>query len=526
MNGSILKSNLLFCKCFFIATLLMVGLPADGWSKTHYHWVQLVAGKQQAGRWLPGVSVRAIVDAQDGCPALYATAEMKKGNLLFTLTERAKQGSVAKGKEFAEIKVCEHLLQPDDPLLQQFTTGYLKQDKKATPVVLPDLSKGGVPLGQLITSGCTGCRDDKAQYCSEKAASTEKKGDAALPWLFGDLNVRASSAAGDGIPPLWIHLGDMRYSGQKNGFADAWKKSEDKQGEKNLGWKEEMFEPTAALMEKGFSIILRGNHEGCFIPGSPWNNSDWQDRGEAWFYFFGQGNQQCSTLIQADDIAPPFVVDAVVYGGSVSKPVPTQKQLRMVLLDTVRTGDNRDKDPKETEKLYKKQFSTVAKTLLSTEKPAWIFQHIPVYELNSKKGKLEEDGTMTQALEKSDLQANRAGLAVVASAHLHKLNLIRADLQPTQITVGNGGVALSGTPGSQCQVQGKAGLLGMQSSRFGYLHARFAVTGEQVEATYELPLFKPAWGTVQEEQKVTCTGQGNQLFQPVCQPVSWEACQK
>ncbi|MBF0584422.1 MAG: hypothetical protein HQL80_09335, partial [Magnetococcales bacterium] len=111
--------------CVGLATA--VGQPAQGWAKTHYHWVQLVEGKQVAGQWLPGVSVRAIVDDQDGCPPLYATPEMKKEQLLFTLTERPKQGSVATGKGFAEIKVCEHLLQPEDPLLQKFTTGYLKR---------------------------------------------------------------------------------------------------------------------------------------------------------------------------------------------------------------------------------------------------------------------------------------------------------------------------------------------------------------------------------------------------------------
>lgn len=515
MNSSGIRVSLLLFIGFFLGVALM---PVSGWSKTYYHWVQLVEGKPVAGRWLPGVSVRAIVEAEDACPILYATAEMKKGDPLFTLTERAKQGSVAKGKGFAEIKVCEHQMQPDDPLLQRFTTGYLKRDKKAVPVVLPDLSQGGMPLGQLITSGCTGCRDEKAQYCSEKAAKSEKKGDTALPWLFGELNAHASRGAGDGIPPLWVHLGDMRYSGQKNGVADSWKKSEDK-----LGWREEFFEPTAPFMEKGFSIILRGNHEGCFIPGSPWNHSDWQDRGEAWFYFFGQGNQQCSSLIQTNDMAPPFAMDAVVYGGGVSKPVPTQKQVRMIFLDTVRTGDNRDSDPKKSEALYKEQFDLVAKKWVSGEKPAWLFQHIPVYELN-KKGKLEEDGTMIQALQRAQWQSGLSHVAMVASAHLHQLNVIRADQQPTQVTVGNGGVALSGRPGSQCRAEGKSGLFGLQSSRFGYLNVRFALRGEQVEATYELPLFKPVWGPLQEEQRITCTGQGDQLFRPVCPTKDWEVC--
>ncbi|MEO5349202.1 MAG: metallophosphoesterase [Magnetococcus sp. YQC-3] len=483
-------------------------LPAAGWSKTHYHWVQLVAGKPQGGALLPGVSVRAIVDHADGCPALYATAEMKKGSELFPLQERPKQGEVAKGKRFAEIKVCEHLLQPDDKLLQTFTTGYLPDGKRAIPVLLPDLSKGGLPLAQMITSGCSGCRDGKDQHCSDKAVQKGKSD--APPWLYEELNKRAAKEAGDGIPPLWIHLGDMRYSGQKgsDGVADAWSKPG-----KLLGWKEELFEPTAKLMEKGFVVMLRGNHEGCFVKESEWDKSGWQDRGEGWFYFFGVGDQQCSTVAKQGDVVAPFGFDAVVYGGTPAKPVVTQKQVRMVMMDTVRTGDGRDKNPQESAKIYQKQFDLVAKNLTSAEKPLWIFEHIPAYEL-TKKEKLDDDSALFKGLQQSSLQAAPGKPSVITSAHLHQLSLVRAGSGPLQMTVGNGGVAL--TPVNNCAVAGKADLLGVHASYFGYLHTRFMVNGGQVQAKYEMPLFKSEAGPLQEALKITCTGEANQPFQPVC----------
>ncbi|MBF0161070.1 MAG: metallophosphoesterase [Magnetococcales bacterium] len=492
-----------------LTVLLLLLLPAEGWSAIHYHWVQLIEGKQHKGRFLPKVSVRAIVDHKEECPDLYATTDLKKDKILFSMKKRHKQGALDKENRFAEIKVCEHTLQPDDKLLQTFTTGYLANGSKAIPVLLPDLSQGGVPLAQLITSGCSGCRDGKAQYCSEQAAREGKKG--ALPWLYGAMSGRAATEAGDGIPPLWIHLGDMRYSGQKEGVADSWQRSEGK-----LGWKEELFEPTATLLEKSWVVMMRGNHEGCFVPGNDWDKTDWKDRGEGWLYFFGSSEHSCSQLAKdRHDVLPAFAMDAVIHGGSVAKPQPTKQQARLMILDTARTGDGRDKAKEETRKLYTKQFDWVAEHLPPSGSSTWLFQHIPAYEWNTKKGEAEET-IVTKAVKDSRLHGKWAQVAAVVSAHKHQFNLIRAHSQPTQITVGNGGVALSGPPGKSCEMAGKGDLLGTVAVGFGYLHARFAVAGEQVQATYTTPLFKPEWGPLQESQRVACTGTASQAWQPVC----------
>ncbi|MEO5362826.1 MAG: hypothetical protein H7838_04295 [Magnetococcus sp. DMHC-8] len=519
------KRSILSFHCFLIIMALWVGTPATGWARTHYHWVQLVAGQHKNGHWLPGVSVRAVVDQKDACPSLFAKPEMKKNDALFALTERPKRGAVARGDQFADIKMCEHTLPPDDKLLEKFTTAYLPGDNKAIPVRLPDLSGGGVPFSQLITSGCTGCRDAKEQYCSATAPADDKKTKhSALPWLYGDLMARAANEAGEDLPPLWIHLGDMRYSGQKEGVEDSWKQSKHK-----LGWKEELFEPTANLLTKSFVVMLRGNHEGCFVKGNDWDRSNWQDRGEAWFYFFGTGDQRCETVAtQWHDVVPPFAMDALVHGSSATKPAKTARRVRLILLDTVRTGDGRDKSPDDTKKLYKHMFDTVAREFvheLPADQPAWLFEHIPAYELDTKKGEVDHN-VVTKALHDSRLQADLAKVAMVNSAHLHQFSLIRTNAKPTQITVGDGGVALSGHPGSSCEVAGKEDLLGMQSIHFGYLHARLTVENTEVKARYEIPLFRPEPGTLQEARRIVCTGDSKNPLRPVCQKVpSQPACQ-
>ena len=507
--------------CWFIgmAIGMGLGLPTPGWARMQYHWVQLIENRQENGRFLPAVSVRAIVDPQDRCPSLYATTGLNLGAVLFPLHERPQQGSVANGGRFAAIKLCEQTLSPDDKQLQTFTVGYLPDNGHALPVVLPDLSRGGVPLSQLITSGCTGCRDNKAQYCAANPEQSPKKSKAdALPWLFADLSRQAARELGADIPPLWIHLGDVRYAGQKKDIADAWQTTEGK-----LGWEEEFFAPARPLLEKSFAVLLRGNHEGCFVAGNTWNHADWQDRGEAWLYFFGAEGEQCDAVAtRMNDLIPPFAWDAVVYGGSVAQPLPTPQRVRLILMDTVRTGDRRDQQPEVTKKLYQEQFDQMARDFvqpLPADQSAWIFSHIPFYEWHLKKSK-QADSVVTEALRASRLHDYLAKIALVTSAHDHQFNLIQAPAQPTQMIVGNGGVALSGRPGTRCEMNGEAGLTGMQAIHFGYLHVRFMVDNTHIQAQYAMPLFKPEPGPLQEALRVTCTGEGKNLFRPICPPGS------
>ena len=542
------KHYLLFPMGMLIGMMVWMGMPVEGWSAIQYHWVQMIGGQTRpGGAVLPVVSVRLVVDNSDACQNIQAYKDVKMTDKLpLSFAERPKRGAV-QSSGFAEIKVCEYVVvPPNDTLLQGFHTLYLTNGAGGKPVavLLPDLSHGGLPVSQLITAGCSGCRDDATQYCADKAPKGEKKSgksdksdkkekkadSSGLPWLYGEMNSRAVQEAGKGgdLPPLWIHLGDMRYSGQTAGVADAWSQSKDSSGEEKLGWKEEFFDPTAPLMQKGFSVVLRGNHEFCFVGKD--KNKKWQDRGEGWFYFFGTGTDDCATALAQQGALSPFAFDAVVYGGSMAKPEPTAQSVRLVMMDTVIREDVQGSEQTETTALYKQRYDTVAATYFaSVNKPGWIFEHIPAYEL----GKKQDTDLVTTALKSSNLGSRFAQIPLVVSAHVHNFNLIQTTpptaTQPTQITVGNGGVALTApgksAMGESCEFK-QAGLLELQSVNFGYLQVQFAVKGGKVKAIYETPLFAPTPSPLKPDKavQVVCKGHADQPFQPVCTVNKQPAC--
>ncbi|MBF0095744.1 MAG: metallophosphoesterase [Magnetococcales bacterium] len=494
-------------------SVLMV--PLDSMATVHYHWVQLQPGKQVGKQWLPNVSVRAIVAAQDACPTLFDDAAKP----LFTLTERAKKGTVASGTLFNQIKVCEKNIAADDKLLKEWHVGYLTSDKSSTPIRLPNLHEGGLPLSQVVTSGCTGCRDDNSQYCANTPPAGGQVKSTTLPWLLTAMNQVAAAGTANRLPPLWVHMGDMRYSGQKSAVADSWESTSGK-----LGWKEEFFQPYAPLMQQSWSVILRGNHEGCFIKKSEWNNTDWADRAEGWLYFFGDGADSCQEVAVKDrDVLTPFAFDAVAFGGTVDKPVASKQSARLVMLDMVRTADGRDLDPKATEDLYKTQYNTVAKRWLhdlSKDEPAWFFQHIPAHEM-TKKGKLDTDSHFYKALHNSDVKKELDKVAMIASAHLHQFQVVQLDKkEPVQMIVGNGGVALSGTTGDRCAWQNKDDAVALHSIHFGFMRIQLAVEGKEVTASYEVPLYQPKAGDLQNAWTMVCSGDKKAPLRPVCKKVS------
>ncbi|MBF0184146.1 MAG: metallophosphoesterase [Magnetococcales bacterium] len=492
---------------------LLTILPGEGMAAMQYHWVQLMAGKAVGERWLPDVSIRAIVDQKENCPALYDGQHIKKAKVLLTLQERVKQGQLASNPLFAEIKLCEKTIAADDNLLQQWSVGYLANDKNPTAIRLPNLQGGALPLSQLITSGCTGCRDNKDQYCATTPPASGKSSAKAQPWQLAALMAQAAPAS-EQLPPLWVHLGDMRYSGQKDGVADSWSHNKGK-----LGWKEEFFTPYATLLAQSWSVILRGNHEGCFVPGNSWDNSGWQNRGEGWLYFFGSGTTTCQSLAgQQQDMLPPIAFDALAYGGSFAQPVASQQAIRLILLDRVRTGDGRDKDPGTTQALYTAQNRQVAQQWLHTlnrNHPAWLLQHIPSYELN-KKGKIESS-LFSKALQDALSPAELQQVALLVSAHLHHYELAKEDdKHPLQVTVGNGGVALSGSLDKRCQWSNSGDKSALQAVQFGFLSVRFTVEGGSVNASYQMPLFRAAPGSLQADSPMVCPGKKEAPAVPDC----------
>jgi hypothetical protein len=494
----------------FISALIV---PWEAMAAVQYQWVQLQPGKQVGTQWLPNISVRAIVDAQDACPTLFD----ESAKPLFVLTERVKKGEVASGTLFKQIKVCEKNIPADDNLLKLWHVGYLANDKKSTPIRLPSLQEGGLPLTQVVTSGCTGCRDDDSQYCA--ATPPANGGAKALPWLLTAMNQVAATGTANRLPSLWIHMGDMRYSGQKDKIADSWESTGGK-----LGWKEEFFQPYAPLMQQSWSVILRGNHEGCFVKGNDWNNTKWANRAEGWLYFFGDSADGCQEVASKSlDILSPFAFDALAFAGTVDKPLASKQAVRLVMLDMVRTADGRDINPGKTETLYKEQYSTVAKQWLRTlpkDEPAWFFQHIPAHEM-TKKGDLDKSSPFYKALHESEAKTELGKVAMIASAHLHQFQLVQLDKsEPLQMIVGNGGVGLSGTPGDRCAWQNKKESQALHSIHFGFMRIRLAVDGKGVTASYEVPLYQPKAGNLQDAWTMVCSGDTKAPMRPVCSKVS------
>jgi hypothetical protein len=218
-------------------------------------------------------------------------------------------------------------------------------------------------------------------------------------------------------------------------------------------------------------------------------------------------------------------MDATIYGGSAADPVASDQTVRMVFLDTVRTGDDRDKDVKGTRRLYREQFDSVAERFvepLRDDRPLWLLSHIPAWSL---KGKLEPS-VVLEALGGSKLEMERISLA--AASHVHRFNLVDPGAAGAlQFVVGNGGVALSGKDEDlvckQDEVtwtpvggkERKEDWAGVRTSNFGYMQASFAVTDGEVSADYHAPMLDST-GAPAPSLEVACTGDGSDWSRISC----------
>jgi hypothetical protein len=437
--------------------------------------------------------VRAIVDAGDPCPTLY-----EAGREAARMMERPRDPALG---GFEAIALCQAAFDASDPLLARFTP--LVFDARGTEPagILPDLSHG-VPLASLIAFGCTGCRGRKNE---------QPQCDPDRDWFFGRITAAAASRTRGGIPPVVAWLGDIRYAGQRVAD-DAWSERRTEGSDTVLGWKEEVFEPARPLMEHGLWVPLRGNHEACYVEGNDWSDTDWHDRGSAWLWFFGDGDRTCADVAgPLDDVLPPFAIDATIHG--------SDETVRLVFLDTVRTGDERDRDQKGTRRLYRESFDRLAERFvapLPDERPVWLLSHIPAWSMK----KDLEPTILLEALGGSKLDAHLDRIPLAAASHVHRFNLVNPGVGnpggPVQFVVGNGGVALSGSDEDLVCKRSKVDWTpaggdereetwaGLRTSNFGYLLASFEV-GAEASADYRAPMLD-ATGAPAPDLDVACTG--------------------
>lgn len=406
-------------------TALVGSPPAQADDPPLFYWGQLVPGKESSTR--AELSIRAIVPRGAPCPNLYVGTASK---LALTPTSRTPPAN------FQEIMLCEALVSHKDPLVGGFAKAAFDPEGK-TPFNLPDLTHG-VPLSSMASFGCTGCRQDKDQPdCSDAG------------WAYKAVTHDANQQTlASGMPPVVVHLGDIRYAGEKT-QPDSWTLLNG-----NLGWQEEFFTPSQSLLAAGWWIVMRGNHEACMTdPDKSWQkvkkDETLYDRGAAWFYFFDAGNNSCTQALEQNDVMPAYALDATYY--SHGQPVKGSG-VRLVVMDTVRTGDSRDKEPEESAKLYGQQFDAVEKNYVKTlgkNQPFWLFTHIPMASTSSYKF---NDTVVMDGLNRSDLAKSMPHSPLTVAAHHHEFELINpqagnpTDQGPVQYVMGNGGVALSGHP--------------------------------------------------------------------------------
>lgn len=491
--------RVLIAICF---CLMSIGLLPSAEAGIIHHWIQLVPGKQDADLLRrPDAMVRAIVEEDDACPILesnkYALSLVKVGSSKHPGHDRPKP----EGEGFDKINLCELRLPATHVLVHDFTEVTLnieacirsKKQVCKVPLTLPNLALGA-PLSKMVLFGCTGCRskasdgkpkkdgknkdngeDDKQDdFCKISSCSSpackqnENQGQQnndedgqvcdTQHWPFSEINTWAEQETRDGIAPIVVHLGDMRYSAQKKA-KDLWKIENPSKNwevdETPMGWEEEFFDPVAPLMKHGYWIMLRGNHEAClsekFRDGS-WMvkkknpKKDMKDRGVAWFYFFSHDEKISCDTVGKKDMDNAYAIDAKIY----DKERMTDKEVRLVVMDTVRTGDDRDRQCLDSKVLYEKQFDEVNRFVVqSTEgpqKPVWLLSHMPFY--NVKGGKFR-DTVLLDALLGSDLESSLDKIAISFASHRHLFQFYSMKLDGlidkplAQYVIGNSGIGLS-----------------------------------------------------------------------------------
>ena len=218
-----------------VTMAVSIGICADVAAGPHHgievlhRWVQLVPDGDSTA---PRALVRVIVEKGDRCPALNVDDVGEK----IAMTERPRPQKVAgqKAPDFSAIKVCEALI--DRKYSKRFTQVSVNGDRKLA-LTLPNLSQG-VPLGDLIVIGDTGCRNDKSQACDPRS------------WPFKKLSEQATRVrASSGVPPVVVHVGDYRYSNK--GLGDAWAPAKGKKDrEKWGGWQQGFFQTSPFWTEK------------------------------------------------------------------------------------------------------------------------------------------------------------------------------------------------------------------------------------------------------------------------------------
>ena len=263
----------------------------------------------------------------------------------------------------------------------------------------------GVPLplpkpraDRILIMGDTGCRlkgADRAQACNDISE---------WPFRLG------AAMSADFKPDLVIHVGDMHYREtpcpQNNlgcagsPFGDTWQV-----------WKEDFFDPGAALLNAAPWVMVRGNHEECGRGGIGWARTL-----DPYPYDAKSGRDGCLGPQQ------PYPVDL--------------GQLTMIVMD-VSTADEQRLNEQQAA-FFRPQFESAK----AVPGPVWFAFHRPIWAVEFFiNGKPAGDNKTLAAAAKGALAPN---VQAILSGHHHVFEVVKYENDlPLQIISGHGGNELS-----------------------------------------------------------------------------------
>ena len=251
---------------------------------------------------------------------------------------------------------------------------------------------------KIVVVGDTGCRlkkGDPIQACTDPVA-----------WPFSTVARSIAATQAD----LAIHAGDFHYREMKcpnpsvcgSVFGDNWPT-----------WSADFFVPAQAMLSVHPFVFVRGDHEKC---------------SRAWLGYI--------RYLAPDPIRTPFMCDN--YRAAY---VIDFEDLQLAVLDS----STRDRDFFTWDRLraMRAQFVDILPRL---DREAWLLTHAPLWGYGHTKADATDLGTLETVQREAFGDMTPRHMTAVISGDLHFAQVVSVKGSPTQITIGNGGVALYTTP--------------------------------------------------------------------------------
>jgi hypothetical protein len=278
---------------------------------------------------------------------------------------------------------------------------------------------------RIVILGDTGCRlkkGDPIQACADPVA-----------WPFATIANSVAATEAD----LAIHAGDLHYREMKcpdpavcgTLFGDNW-----------ATWQADFFAPAQTMLTAHPFVIARGDHEVCK---------------RAWIgYLRYLAPHTIRTPLMCDNFYDSYVVDF--------------EDLQLAVLDS----STRSRSHYTWDRLreMRGQFVTALPHL---DRETYVVTHAPIWGYGRTKPKATDFGTLETIQREAFATMMPRLVSAVISGDLHFAQIVNADGNPTQITIGNSGVELYSTPeGHSNEVAVGKGVTG---SVYGYNDFGFGV---------------------------------------------------